>query len=147
MVEDIMKIYDLLKYDHDKVKELLDTLSKKKDLRLFEQLRREIIAHNEAEEEAFYEPLQSKTGRLSIMIDAGHEEHDLAMDMMDELAEIDNEEEWNSLFSVIKKSIEAHIKMEEEDIFQLAQKYLTDKEAEEIARNMTKLKAREKEEA
>jgi hypothetical protein len=142
-----MKIYDLLKSEHDKFKESLDKISNKKDLKLFEELRKEIIAHSEAEEEALYEPLQTKIGRLSIIIDIGHEEHDMAMDMMDELVEIDDDEEWDNLFSVFKKSIESHIKMEEEDIFKVAQRHLTDEEAKEIARKMTKLKARELEKA
>ena len=53
---------------------------------------------------------------------------------------IENNEEWTRLFSVVKKSLEAHIKMEEEDIFALAQEYFSDEEAEKIASAMNKIK-------
>ncbi|MDF2965237.1 MAG: hemerythrin cation binding protein [Rickettsiaceae bacterium] len=142
-----MDIYELLKYDHNKVKELLNKLEKKKDIELFKQLKTEVIAHSEAEEEAFYAPLKKKVGKLAIIVDAGHEEHNLAMKMMEEIENVASDEEWQSLLAVIKKSIEAHITMEEEDLFKLAEKNLSDKEAKEMATQMTKLKAEYKETA
>lgn len=135
-----MDIYQLLKSDHDKVKKMLASLEKKKDLKLFKELKQEVIAHAEAEEEAFYEPLQSKAGELKIMVKTGHKEHDLTMDMLKRLDKIEDDEGWMSLFAVIKKSLEAHILMEEEDIFDLAKKHFSSLEAKEIATNMTKLK-------
>lgn len=135
-----MDIYKLLKHDHDKVKKMLITLEKKKDVKLFEELKKEVIIHSEAEEEAFYEPLEAKAGKLKIMVKAGHAEHDLTMDMMNKLSKIEDDEEWMSLFSVIKKSLEAHILMEEEDIFALSKQHFDTKEAQEMAENMEKLK-------
>lgn len=135
-----MNIYALLKKDHDKVKELLASIEKKKDASLFQQLKNEIIVHNEAEEEALYEPLAAKAGKLKIMVKAGHSEHDLVMKMLNQIEKIKDEEEWQSLFAVIKKSIEAHINMEENELFDLAKKHFSSKEAEEIAKNMKELK-------
>lgn len=57
-----MKIYDLLKKDHDKVKKLLASIKSKKDSDLFNELKKEVIIHSEAEEEAFYKPLQKQAG-------------------------------------------------------------------------------------
>ncbi len=135
-----MHIYDLLKNDHDKVKKLLATIEKKKDTKLFEELKKEVEIHSEAEEEAFYQPLQSKLGKIKIIIKTGHDEHDLVMAMMKKIDKVDDEQEWIELFSVIKKSLESHIVMEEEDIFHLGKKHLTSKEAEEAATKMKKLK-------
>jgi len=135
-----MDIYKLLKTDHDKVKKMLVSLEKKKDLKLFEELKKEVIAHAEAEEEAFYEPLQSKAGELKIMVKTGHKEHDLTMDMLKQLDKIDDDEGWMSLFAVLKKSLESHILMEEDDIFELSKKHFSADEAKEMASNMTDLK-------
>lgn len=107
---------------------------------MFEELKKEVIAHAEAEEEAFYKPLQAKAGELKIIVKTGHEEHDLTMDMLKQLDSIDDDEKWMSLFSVVKKSLEAHILMEEEDIFDLAKKHFSSGEAEKIAANMTEAK-------
>ena len=74
------------------------------------------------------------------MVKAGHTEHDLVMKMLNQIEKIKNEEEWKSLFTVIKKSIEAHINMEENELFDLAQKHFSAKEAQEIAKNMQELK-------
>ncbi len=133
-------IYDVLKQDHDEVKSLLNQLSNKKDYKLFKELQLKVVAHNEAEEEVFYEPLQKKAGKLKIMVKAGHEEHDLTMEMMKQISQLDNDEEYQALFQVIKKSLEAHIKMEEEDLFKLAEKHFSAKEAEEMATEMAQAK-------
>ncbi len=45
--------------------------------------------------------------------------------------------EWMELFAVVKKGLEAHILMEEEDIFNLAQKHFSKDEAKEMAVEMT----------
>ena len=135
-----MDIYTVLKNDHDKVRELLASIGKKKDDSLFQQLKTELTVHNEAEEEALYEPLTAKAGKLKIMVKVGHTEHDLVMKMLNQIEKNKNEEEWKSLFTVIKKSIEAHINMEENELFDLAQKHFSAKEAQEIAKNMQELK-------
>lgn len=135
-----MQIYELLKIDHDKVKKLLTSIEKTKDLDLFAELKKEVILHSEAEEEAFYEPLEAKAGKIKIIVKTGHEEHDLVMKMMKKLDKIEDDEEWMQLFSVIKKSLEAHIKMEEEDIFDLAKKHFSSQEAETIASKMKEKK-------
>jgi hypothetical protein len=137
-----MEIYELLKKDHDKVLKLLQSIEEKKDRSLFSNLKKEVIIHSEAEEEAYYEPLQSIAGKLKIMIKAGHEEHDLVMKMMKQLDKIEDEEEWMSLFSVVKQSLEAHIKMEEKDLFDLGRKHFKLEEAKAMAEDMNKLKAK-----
>ena len=83
-----MQIYDFLKNDHDKVKKLLVAIAKKKDIKLFEELKKEVEIHSEAEEEAFYQPLQSKLGKIKIIIKTGHDEHDLVMAMMKKIDKV-----------------------------------------------------------
>ena len=137
-----MDIYKLLKTDHDKVKKLLTTIESNRDPELFEDLKKEVYLHNEAEEEAFYDPLKVKLGKLKILVKAGHDEHDLVIRMMNQLSKVDSDEEWMTLFSAIKKSLEAHILMEEENIFALGKKHFDNKEAEKMAVDMEKLKVK-----
>jgi hemerythrin superfamily protein len=138
--EDYMDIYKLLETDHNKVKKMLASIEKSKDFTLFEELKKEVIIHAEAEEEALYKPLESKAGILKVIIDTGHEEHDLVSTMMDELKKAKSDEEKMSIFAVIKKSLEAHILMEEEDIFALSKKCFSSAEAKEMAEDMKKSK-------
>jgi len=131
-----MQIYDLLKTDHDKVKDLLTSIEKKQDSELFRQLKKEMIIHNEAEEEVFYRRLHEKAGNLKIIVITGNSEHELVIKMLNQLDKIENKEEWLQLFSVVKKSIEAHITMEEQNIFALAKKHFSNQEAEDIGSKM-----------
>ena len=135
-----MNIYELLENDHDNAKKILASIKSRKDLKPLEELRKEVYIHNEAEEEAFYEPLQGKVGKLKMLVKAGHDEHDLVIKMMDQLSKIESDEDWMILFSAIKKSLESHILMEEEDIFTLSKKHFSDSEAKEMATEMEKLK-------
>lgn len=136
-----MKIYDLLKKDHDKVKGLMNSIEQQYDPELFKQLKTEVMLHNEAEEEAFYEPLQARAGAIKIVVKSAHEEHDLVIKMMKQLDKVKDEDERTRLFSVMKKSLEAHIEMEEEDLFQLAEKHFSAKEAQEMAARMNQIKS------
>ena len=62
------------------------------------------------------------------------------MEMMKQMDKIQDEEEWMSLFSVVKKSLESHILMEEEDIFSLSKKHFSSEEAKKMAEDMDKEK-------
>jgi len=95
-----------------------------------------MIIHNEAEEEVFYRRLHEKAGNLKIIVTAGNSEHELVIKMLKQLEKIENKEEWLQLFSVVKKSIEAHITMEEQNIFALAKKHFSNQEAEDIGSKM-----------
>lgn len=135
-----MQIYDILKKDHDKVRKLLSSIEEKMDRELFAELKKEVTLHSDAEEETFYEPLQEKAGKSKIVVKNAHTEHELVTKIMKQLDKIDEEEEWLQLFAVMKKSLEAHIKMEEEDMFALAKKLFTSVEATEMASDMKEKK-------
>lgn len=138
--EDYMQIYDVLKKDHDKVKNLLNLIEKNTDKDLFNELKQEVAMHTDLEEEIFYEPLQSKAGDIKIIVKGAHAEHDLVEKMIKQLEKLNNDEEWELLFSVMKKNLEAHIKMEEEDMFSLAKKHFSSQEAHKMASEMTEKK-------
>lgn len=135
-----MTILKLLAQDHKKVKKLLDTIEKNQDFRLFKSFKEEISVHNEIEEKVFYSTLKSRLDNLDILIEANEQEHDQTAELIERISEIDVKEEKCKIFSVIKKSLEAHIAKEESDIFDLAKQHFSSEELEKMAVIFQKLK-------
>ena len=66
-------IYETLKSDHDKHRELLKKLAETSGdsstrRKFWAEFYYDVGAHAAAEEEAFYQPLQSKLGKIKIII-------------------------------------------------------------------------------
>lgn len=138
-----MQIYDVLKADHDTLKQLLDELvglpegaSFRSDL--VQQIRDELIPHARAEEAVFYNPLRA-AGASSVMhsylehIQA--ETHLRALQAKDKM-DLDTRTTANRL----RDSLMSHIQDEESKIFQEARKYFSAEEAELMAKAFEKLK-------
>ena len=66
--------------------------------------------------------------------------HDQTAELIERISEIDVKEEKCKIFSVIKKSLEAHIAKEESDIFDLAKQHFSSEELEKMAVIFQKLK-------
>lgn len=135
-----MTILNLLVQDHKKVKELLTTIEKNQDFRLFKRFKEEITIHNEIEEKVFYIPLKSKLGNLDILVEANEQEHNQTAQLIERISEIEVKEEKCKIFSVVKKSLEAHISKEESDIFELAKQHFSSEELKEMGVIFQKLK-------
>lgn len=137
-----MDIYLSLKKDHKEVKDMLSKLERKPDdTKTLNDLKKELILHNEAEEKAFYKPLKKKLGKMGIVSEAGEKEHDLAMSLIDCYTKMESENnEKKTLLLIIKKTIEAHIEVEEKEIFELARKHLSTDEAREINNEFEEIK-------
>lgn len=142
-----MEIYELLKKDHELVKTLLNKLEIHFDPAILEELKTELWAHSKAEEEIFYTPLKAKIGNLELLVDGAHEEHKLAMKMLEKAGEVERSEERLAIISTAKKSIEAHIFKEETDFFKLAQKHFSPAEAKAMAETMSQIKEKLKQAA
>lgn len=131
-----MNILKLIKKDHDEVKAMLTTISNKRDDQLLKTLAKEVYAHAEAEEECFYDPLRKKLKPLKPAFDTAHDEHDGVMNMLDKLQKIKEENLWAQMYDIIKKCLEAHMKLEEENIFDLANENFKPEELEEMGKEM-----------
>lgn len=97
-------IYDLLKEDHKEVKDMLASLEERIDHNLLKKVDKTLTFHTEAEERAFYKPLQKRLGALSVIIKAANQEHEIVSYLLKQAS-----------------------------IFSLAKKHLTNKETEEMA--------------
>jgi hemerythrin superfamily protein len=125
-----MDIYKVLKNDHKEFKALLKKLdetserSVKERPELVEKLKMTLVPHARAEEKIFYIPLKkSDVKEADDLAFEGHEEHGVVDRLFDELAKTKpNDKRYGALLSVLKESLEHHIKEEEGDMFKKAKK-------------------------
>lgn len=132
-------IFDVLREDHDKQRTLIDLVEKtggdsKGREELFHRLRSEALAHAAVEERVFYSTLLAdETTRNK----AGHsiEEHHEVETIFDELAETEfSSSGWLQRFRTVAKDLRHHVDEEEQEVFQLAGKALSDGQKTQMAR-------------
>ncbi|QJB70293.1 hemerythrin domain-containing protein [Parasphingorhabdus halotolerans] len=130
-------IFTRLKQDHDRHREMLarvaDTSGDSKERReAFEQLRIDVSAHANAEEQSLYAEMLSRPdlqdkGRHSVA------EHKEADDIFEELSEKPFDDTgWLTRFKTLKHELEHHMEEEENDIFPPAKEGLSDQRAGEL---------------
>lgn len=132
------RIFEDLKADHDRHREMLAKLSSipadsEKRATLFEELRLELQAHAAAEEESLYATM---LGKPDLRDDARHSvsEHKEVDDYLGELLELDTKsDEWTATFEKMQHRYLHHIDEEEEDMFPAASKGLSDIEEARLA--------------
>lgn len=145
-----MDAIQLLKADHQEVKQLLtelaDTTTRavKKRAELLEQIRINLKAHTQIEEEIFY-PAFKKAGQKeeAKMYYEAMEEHRAAGDLVlpDLLNTATDSEQFGGRAKVLKELVEHHVKEEEEEMFKDARKLLSKEELKELGKQMEERKA------
>lgn len=141
-----MGILDLLKADHDKIKELylkLNQLSSgQSDQRkeLFAELKQQIVAHAHAEEDVFYTHIQ-KSLEDQGFIDNCYTEHEEVEDFLDDIDDqIAAENDWMTTLSSMMAALNSHIESEEGSLFVKARSMLTKEEQEQLGREFDEAK-------
>ncbi|HEY0957641.1 MAG TPA: hemerythrin domain-containing protein [Novosphingobium sp.] len=142
------RIFQDLKQDHDRHRELLEKLGEtsgdSRDRRsLFETLRRELQAHAAAEEESLYATM---LGCPDLREDARHSvsEHKEIDDMLGELVETDmGSGGWLMKFKAMRHRYLHHIDEEEEEMFPAAAQGLSSDAEKRIAAIFEKRKPQE----
>ena len=132
------RIYEDLKRDHDKQRDMLKELADMKGdttkrQKLFETFRLEVQSHAAAEEESLYATM---LGDPELRDDARHSvsEHKEVDDLIGEMMDLDfASDEWESKFFHMRHRYEHHIDEEEEDMFPAAAKELDDATEERLA--------------
>lgn len=135
-----MNIFEALRTSHDTQRTLADQLiltqgdSHERDL-LFKELRAELSAHAAAEERCFYVPLiaHDMTQEPSRHGIAEHHEMD---ELVETLAQTDfSSPGWLATAKELHHKIYHHLKDEEQGVFQLAGKVLTEAEKLSLAKD------------
>ena len=141
-----MNALEMLKMDHDTVKEILDQLedtterATKKRSDLFAKLKEELTAHETIEEEIFY-PALLEFEKAREIVNEAYEEHQLVDYVLEDMSELSpSDEAWTAKLSVAKENILHHIKEEEGEMFKRARQAFGKDELEELAVQMEERK-------
>ncbi|NCA85870.1 MAG: hemerythrin domain-containing protein [Clostridia bacterium] len=139
-----MKIFDELVKDHETQRALADQIlethgDSAERKQLWENLKKELTAHEQSEERHFYIPLMQvdksqEQARHSV---AEHNEMDELVDKLDDTDM--SASAWLIYFKDLHEMINHHLDEEEEDVFDLAKKVLNDREIEQLGREYRQL--------
>ncbi|AYJ86742.1 hemerythrin domain-containing protein [Sphingomonas paeninsulae] len=146
------KIFDDLKADHDRHREVLSAIAdakgdKKTRAGLFEKFRIDVSGHAAAEEQSLYATMMMDP---EMQDDARHSvsEHKEVDDMLTELyqQEVDTPE-WSRKFTQMRTRYDHHITEEEEEMFPKAAEHLSDADEVRLAKVFEKRKPAESQKA
>lgn len=117
-------IYDLLHTDHETVSGLFEQMEATENPgqreRLVAQLKKELLAHSEAEDVVFYQRLKAADEAREIVLEAA-EEHRVVARVLGELERLSAENErWSARLKVLKELVEHHVEEEEGEMFKKA---------------------------
>lgn len=141
-------IFEALREDHESQRTLADLLEKTQGAsdgrsELFERFERELRAHAAAEERVFYARiLEDELTRAK----AGHsiKEHKEAETLLDELRDMDmSSPAWLPKLKQLTHDIRHHLDEEEQEVFQLAGKVLTDEQKSRLGAEFVEVKEAE----
>ena len=143
-----MNIYDRLKKDHEKQRDLCAKLLKTEGdsderHKLWEMLRVELEAHALAEEQTFYAELMEHPDATEQARHSVAEHKDMA-DLVEELEKTEmSSGGWLQKFKKLSHDVNHHVDEEEEDVFPLGKKVIGDKRADELASEFNERKPAE----
>ena len=134
-----MNIFEALRVSHETQRSLADSLiathgdSKQRDL-VFTELKRELAAHAAAEERFFYVPLIAHDMTQEPSRHGIAEHHDMDK-LIKELEDTDaSSPGWLATAKALHHKVFHHLKDEEQGVFQLAGKVLTEAEKLSLAK-------------
>ncbi len=119
--------FDILKQDHDKVRNLFEQIvdeEAENREELFASLQSELQEHLDLEEKFFYPVLEQNESTHDKALEA-YEEHHVAKMLLSEFSGLSREDDrWNAKIKVLKEVVNHHLQEEEKNVFKLAKKEL-----------------------
>src|SRR4030095_12691692 len=140
-----MDALELLKQDHQKVKELFkrgqETDDKKRQRQIFKEIKSELETHARIEETIFY-PAMEEHEELKDMVLESLEEHKQMKSVLRELAKLTaSSERFKPKFKVLKAAGEHHAEKEEEGkMFPMIRKLIKEDELEQLGQELESAK-------
>lgn len=140
---------DLLKDDHQKVKDLLEQLAGTSDRAqktrkdLLQKIEQELSIHTRIEEEIFYPAFRDADGKehKKMYFEATEEHRAVEKLVLPDLKETDpSSEQFAGRAKVLQELVQHHISEEEEDMFPQAEKSLDSQLLQELGRKMEERK-------
>jgi hemerythrin superfamily protein len=140
-----MDALELLKQDHQKVKELFNqgqqTQDKKQQKQIFKDIKSELETHARIEETIFY-PAMEEHEELKDMVLESLEEHKQMKSVLRELAKLTaSSERFKPKFKVLKDDVGHHAEGEEEGkMFPMIRKLIKEDELEQLGQELESAK-------
>jgi hemerythrin-like domain-containing protein len=143
-----MNPIELLKNDHDEVKELFKQYEKagdnalSKKLALFEQIRDALTVHMDIEETIFYPAVKAvRDEKVKDEVREADEEHHVVKILLAELGKMNlSDEQFDAKLTVLKENIEHHVEEEEGELLPDAKKRLSSELLEQLGDEMEERK-------
>ena len=135
-----MNIFHALKVSHENQRELSARLLASKPAteeraHVFEELKRELSAHETAEERCFYVPLFEHDQSVDLSRHAIAEHHEMD-EMVEHLEQVDpHAAEWQECCKKLCDKIEHHLNEEEQKFFPQAGEVLGDEQKEQLGKD------------
>jgi hemerythrin superfamily protein len=116
-----MDALELLKQDHQAVKDLFDQIDDAEDgkqrKKLFDQIDTQLNIHAHIEETVFYPEMQ-KIDELKDMVEEALEEHQEVKTLLEEIEGLDPEgEQFSASVEELMENVEHHVAEEEDEMF------------------------------
>jgi iron-sulfur cluster repair protein YtfE (RIC family) len=120
---------ELLKADHRKVKDLFqkyeNTSNQKTRQQIAEQVFTELEVHAQLEETVFYPAFAQEADQEGKqLVEEACQEHQTVKDLIAELRDIDDHEEFAAKFHTLMENVEHHVQEEEHEMFPKAEEEL-----------------------
>lgn len=135
-----MDALELLKNDHDKVKQLFQRFQSIKDesdhRKMFEEIKTELQAHTHIEESIFY-PAVEKFEELEDLVSESLEEHSTVKDLIDEIDGMNKDgEDLRPAVMELIESVEHHAEEEENEMFPKLRELMDRQELERLGKEL-----------
>jgi len=139
-----MNAIHLLKKDHATVNELFKQFEKvgdrayQKKQAVFEKIYHELATHAEVEEKCFYPAVkQIQLEEVKDLVREATEEHKVVKTLLAEIAAMSaQEEQYDAKITVLKESVEHHVKEEESEMFPATTEHLSKERLEALGAEM-----------
>ena len=143
-----MNPIELLKNDHDEVKELFKQYEKagdnalSKKLALFEQIRDALTVHMDIEETIFYPAVKAvRDEKVKDEVREADEEHHVVKLLLAELGKMNlSDEQFDAKLTVLRENVEHHIEEEEDELLPDAKKKLSPELLDQLGDEMEERK-------
>ena len=140
-----MDALDILKQDHQKVKELFHEATRGKDL--FDKINIELEIHAHIEETVFYPALEQHE-ELKDMVAEALGEHQEVKTLLEELEELGSEShDFGVKLQELMETVEHHVSEEEGEMFPKVREVFDEKELEELGNQLNSAKGIQQREA
>jgi hemerythrin superfamily protein len=137
-----MDLWQTIKQDHRKVEQLFQQVSGGAGdaARLFQQIKQELTAHTEGEEQAVY-PVLRQHEKTKDLVQHALKEHQEVDRLLHQLMQMPKgDAQWAAKLQELKDAVQHHVQEEEQKVIPAAEKVIPAEQSQEMLRGFEKAK-------